>query len=227
MKRLLDITVSFIAIAVAFPFMIPVMIILKLTGEHYIFYLQERVGQHGRVFKMIKFSTMLRNSPDLLSGDITLRRDPRVLPVGRFLRISKINELPQLVNVLIGDMSLVGPRPMPRTNFNFYTPEAQEMILNLKPGITGVATIIFREEEEILAASPLSPEETHRRWISPHKARLEEWYLNHQSIATDLKVVFLTVWVIAFKDSPLPYKILKGLPEFPVELHKKAPVVDA
>jgi lipopolysaccharide/colanic/teichoic acid biosynthesis glycosyltransferase len=207
---------------VALPFMIPVMIILKLTGEHYVFYRQARVGQHGKSFRMYKFSTMLLKSPELLSGDITLRKDPRVLPFGRFLRITKINEIPQLINVFKGDMSLVGPRPMPPANFSFYTPGAQAMILKLQPGMTGVGTIIFREEEEMLASSPLGPEETHRQWMSPHKARLEEWYLNNRSLWVDLKILFLTLWVIPFKDSALPYRVLKGLPEFPGELRKAA-----
>ncbi|MFA6484310.1 MAG: sugar transferase, partial [Bacteroidales bacterium] len=103
MKRSFDIVISFLAMVVALPFMIPVMIILKLTGEHYVFYRQARVGQHGKSFRMYKFSTMLLKSPELLSGDITLRKDPRVLPFGRFLRITKINEIPQLINVFKGD----------------------------------------------------------------------------------------------------------------------------
>ena len=218
MKRLFDIVFSLTGLILVFPFMIPVMIILRLTGEHYIFYSQDRVGRHGRMFKMIKFSTMLRNSPELLTGDVTLRNDPRVFKFGRFLRLTKINEIPQLLNVLIGNMSVVGPRPMPPANFNFYTEEAKAMVLKLKPGMTGVGTIIFREEEEILAASPLSPGDTHRKWISPHKARLEEWYLTHQSLWTDIKIIFLTFWVIPFKNSTMPYRVLKGLPKFPEEL---------
>jgi len=218
MKRLFDIVFSLTGLILVFPFMIPVMIILRLTGEHYIFYSQDRVGRHGRMFKMIKFSTMLRNSPELLTGDVTLRNDPRVFKFGRILRLTKINEIPQLLNVLIGNMSVVGPRPMPPANFNFYTEEAKSVVLKLKPGMTGVGTIIFREEEEILAASPLSPGDTHRKWISPHKARLEEWYLTHQSLWTDIKIIFLTFWVIPFKNSSMPYRVLQGLPTFPEEL---------
>jgi len=218
MKRLFDIVFSLTGLILVFPFMIPVMIILRLTGEHYIFYSQDRVGRYGKMFRMIKFSTMLRNSPELLSGNITLGKDPRVFPFGRILRITKVDEVPQLINVLKGEMSLVGPRSMPPSNFNFYSHEAQAMVIKLKPGITGVGTIIFREEIKILAASPLSPGETHQRWISPHKARLEEWYLNHQSLWVDIKIIFLTFWVIPFKNSTMPYRVLKGLPPFPEEL---------
>ncbi|MDR2409882.1 MAG: sugar transferase, partial [Bacteroidales bacterium] len=111
MVRFFDILFSGIAIVILFPFMIPVMIVLKLTGEHYIFYTQVRIGKHGLPFKIFKFATMLKDSPNLLGGLITAPDDSRLLPTGKFLRKTKINELPQLLNIFIGQMSFVGYRP--------------------------------------------------------------------------------------------------------------------
>ena len=220
MKRIIDFILSLIAILVLFPFMVPIMIILKLTGEHYIFYYQPRIGRNGREFKIIKFSTMLLNSPNIGTGEISLKKDPRVFPFGRFLRKTKINEIPQLLNILNGEMSIVGPRPLTPKHFNHYTPEQQEIIKQLKPGLTGVGAIIFRDEEEIFANSNLDHEQTYRQMLSPYKAALETWYLHNKSLWVDTKIVFLTIWVILFNKSQLTYKILKGLPEKPNELRK-------
>jgi lipopolysaccharide/colanic/teichoic acid biosynthesis glycosyltransferase len=200
--------------------MIPVVIILKLTGEHYIFYYQPRVGKSGNEFKIVKFSTMLLNSPSIGSGEITVKNDPRVFPFGRFLRKSKINEIPQLINILRGDMSIVGPRPLTPKHFEFYSSDQQNIIKKLKPGLTGVASIVFREEEEIFAKSKLVHEQTYRQLLSPHKAALEDWYLNNRSIWVDIKVIILTVLVLFNQSSRMPYRWLSGLPELPQELKK-------
>lgn len=220
MKRIADIILSLIAIVVLLPFIIPICIVLKLTGEHYIFYYQTRIGKSGRGFKMVKFSTMLLNSPSIGSGEITLKKDPRVFPFGRFLRRTKINEIPQLINILKGDMSIVGPRPLTPKHFNYYTLEQQNIVSQLKPGLTGVGAIVFREEEGIFAKSSLSLEETYRTLLSPHKAALESWYLDNQSFWMDIKIVLLTFRIIFFHKSNLPYKVLKGLPEMPEELKR-------
>ena len=197
---------------------IPIVIILKLTGEHYIFYYQQRVGRFGNEFKMIKFSTMLLNSPNLGPGEITVKNDLRVFPFGRFLRKSKINELPQILNIFKGDMSIVGPRPLTPKHFGFYSAEQQEIIKQLKPGLTGLASIVFREEEEIFAKSNMGLEETYRQLLSPYKASLEEWYLQNQSFWVDLKIILLTVFVILLPNSRLQFKWLKGLPDYPADL---------
>jgi len=220
-KRIIDIVGSLIAIIIVFPFMLPVVIICKLTGEHYIFYYQSRVGKNGKGFKMVKFSTMLLNSPSIGTGEITLKHDPRVFPFGRFLRMTKINEIPQLINVLNGDMSIVGPRPLTPKHFAFYSPEQQDIIKQLKPGLTGVGAIVFREEESIFAKSTMSPEDTYRKLLTPHKAALEDWYLHNQSGWVDLKIIFLTAWAIFFKHTKLPYKWLKDLPQLPDELRPR------
>ena len=112
MKRLFDIIVSSIALIVVSPLFIPIIILLRLTGEGKVFYIQQRIGKRGLPFGLYKFATMLENSPNMSGGDVTSGNDPRVLPMGKFLRKSKINELPQLLNIINGEMSLVGPRPM-------------------------------------------------------------------------------------------------------------------
>jgi lipopolysaccharide/colanic/teichoic acid biosynthesis glycosyltransferase len=218
MKRIIDFILSLITILVLIPFMVPIMIILKLTGEHYIFYYQPRIGRKGKEFKIIKFATMLLNSPNIGTGEISLKKDPRVFPFGRLLRKTKINEIPQLLNIFKGDMSIVGPRPLTPKHFNFYTPGQQEIIKQLKPGLTGVGAIIFRDEEVIFAKSKLGHEQTYRQMLSPYKAALESWYFQNQSLWVDIKIVFLTVWVILFNNSQLPYKILTGLPKKPDNL---------
>jgi len=220
MKRFFDIISSAAAISILFPLLLPVMIILRFTGEGYIFYSQKRVGKGGGVFDLLKFATMLKDSPNMAGGDITTGRDPRVLPLGRFLRKTKINELPQLFNIFKGDISVVGPRPLTPKNFDYYNEEVKEAISSLKPGLTGIGSIVFRDEESILANSAKAPIDCYREDISPYKGQLEIWYRNNQSFITDMKLIFLTAWVIVFPESRLYEKILKGLPERPDFLKK-------
>ncbi|HRF25570.1 MAG TPA: sugar transferase, partial [Chitinophagaceae bacterium] len=120
-KRFFDIIFSLLAIILLSPILIPVIILLLLTGEHEVFYRQDRVGYKNKIFKIWKFATMLKNSPNMGDGDITKRGDPRITRVGKLLRQSKINELPQLINILTGDMSFVGPRPLMKVGFDRYT----------------------------------------------------------------------------------------------------------
>ncbi|GHT87555.1 glycosyl transferase [Spirochaetia bacterium] len=196
MTRFFDILLSIIAIIVLLPFMIPIMLVLKLTGEHYIFYQQERVGKNGKNFMLLKFATMLKNSPAIGAGDITVKNDPRVLPFGNILRKTKINELPQMVNILIGNMSVVGPRPQTPKNFDYFPDEGKEIILSMRPGLTGIGSIVFRDEESIVAKSGKSIEQCYRETIGPYKAQLEKWYSNHQNIQTYVLLIFITAWVI-------------------------------
>lgn len=156
MKRFFDILLTSLAVLVLSPLLVPIMIILKLTGEHYIFYCQERVGKDRKPFGLMKFATMLKDSPNIGTGDITTRHDPRVLPFGRFLRKTKINELPQLFNILKGDMSIIGPRPLTPRNFAYYSPEIQQAIGELRPGLSGIGSVIFRDEERYLAGAKKS-----------------------------------------------------------------------
>ena len=142
MQRVLDFIFSGLAILLLGPFLFPIVCILKATAEGEVFYIQTRIGKHGNPFGLLKFVTMLKNSPNIGSGEITINNDPRVLPFGKFLRKSKINELPQLWNILIGDMSIVGPRPMVPNTYANYPSEAQEILNTVRPGLTGIGSIM-------------------------------------------------------------------------------------
>src|SRR4030042_3205333 len=213
MNRLLDILFSLILIILFFPFGLVLAIILRLTGEGKIFYFQPRIGYQGTIFKLTKFATMLEDSPNLGTRDITLKGDPRVLPIGGFLRKTKINEIPQVFNLLKGDMTLVGPRPLTPSNFNLYPGRIKKEIVKVKPGLTGVGSIIFRDEESIISNSSKNYLECYRDEIAVYKGDLELWYIKNRNLALDLKIVMLTAWVLIFKDSKLPFRLLRGLPE--------------
>lgn len=212
LKRFFDVLCSLLAILVLLPFMLPIIILLLLTGEHHVFYRQQRVGYKNKIFYIWKFATMLKNSPNMGTGEITLRKDPRLLPLGNFLRMSKINELPQLINILTGEMSVVGPRPLMPVSFKRYTPQVQEVIYNSKPGLTGIASVIFRDEEALVSNSSLPPAEFYDTYIFPYKGELELWYLKNMSFSTDVKIIFLTAWSILSPKNELAKKFFPELP---------------
>lgn len=211
-KRFFDITFSIIALIILLPFFIPIIIILLLTGEHQVFYQQERVGFHNKIFGIWKFATMLKNSPNIGSKDLTMRNDPRVTSIGKFLRKSKLNELPQMINILTGDMSFIGPRPLMKSGFDRYSDDLRTKIYNVKPGLTGIGSIVFRDEELIMTNSSLPPDECYRIVILPHKGALELWYQQQQNFITDFMLLFLTGWYILFPNSKLVFKIFPSLP---------------
>jgi len=212
-KHIFDIILSSIAIILLSPILILIIVILKLTGEGEVFYLQERVGYKTKSFMIYKFATMIKNSPNIGAGDVTLRNDPRVTKVGKFLRESKLNELPQLFNIFMGDISIIGPRPLMRAGFNRYSLNFQNSIYNVKPGLTGIGSIVFRDEEKILTESELTPHECYKEIILPYKGELEMWYQNNRSLFLDLQLIFMTAWVIIFPDSKLYEKWFKHLPK--------------
>ena len=214
MKRFIDLVLSVIALILISPLFIPIIIVLLLTGEHYVFYTHDRVGFKGKTFKLIKFSTMLKDSPNLGTKDITVRNDPRVFPFGRFLRKTKINELPQILNVIKGDMSIIGPRPLTHRNFNFYPEEAKNNISKLKPGLSGIGSIVFRDEEAILSTYKTSLDNFYKLNISPYKGELETWYLNHQNTWLDFKLMALTALIIIHPSIDINI-FFKGLPKRP------------
>ena len=218
LKRLLDILISSIALIILVPIFIPIILILKFTGEGEIFYFQERVGLNNKTIKIYKFATMLKNSEQIGSGIYTAKNDPRILPFGNFLRKTKINELPQIINILVGEISLVGPRPLIRRTFELYELSHQKIIFSMKPGLTGIGSIIFRNEEEILNNTEMNLEDYYKKYITPYKANLEIWYKKHQNLQCDLKIIFLTAWVIIFKNSKLPWIFFKELPLDPKEI---------
>lgn len=211
-KRFFDIIFTLLALIILLPVFIPVIILLLLTGEHEVFFRQDRVGYRNRVFRIWKFATMLKNSPNLGSGDITLRNDPRVTRLGRLLRITKLNELPQLINILTGDMSFVGPRPLMKAGFERYTPEMKAKVYLVKPGLTGIGSILFRDEELIISQSNLPPHECYQQIILPYKGAVEVWYQEHFSFYTDFMIILLTAWYIVFPDSNSVYRIFPSLP---------------
>lgn len=213
-----DIILALLGLVLLSPLLIPVMIILRLTGEGEVFYLQSRIGFRNKPFHIIKFATMLKNSPNLGTGSITLRNDPRVLPFGRFLRKTKINELPQLINVLNGSMSLVGPRPQMPVDLEKFPPETRNIIYRVKPGITGIGSIVFRDEEKWISAQRGDHHAYYREHIAPYKADLEMWYQRKASVLTDFLLLFITAWVVVFPSSNLVYRVFRSLPEPPASL---------
>lgn len=215
LKRLTDVIASVMALLILSPLFMAVSIVLLCTGEHYVFYFQKRMGRKNKLFNIWKFATMLKNSPNMGTGTITLRKDPRVLPCGAFLRKTKINELPQIFNVFFGSMSLVGPRPLTANHFATYSQEVKDALYDMTPGITGIGSIVFRDEERFISSSELPPVEYYAQYISPYKGALEVWYFKNRSLWLDFKLIFLTAWVILRPESDLPFRWLKGLPERP------------
>lgn len=211
LKRFFDFLFSLIALVVLSPFLIPIIILLKLTGEHEVFFFQKRIGYKNREFNIWKFATMLKNSPNIGTGEITLRNDPRVTSMGRFLRITKINELPQIINVLLGNMSIVGARPLMKKSFDLYTDDVKAVVYNTRPGITGIGSIIFRDEEKLISESS-DIQQTYRQ-IFEYKGQLEKWYQQHISFYTDFMIIFLTAWHILFSNSQLVHKVFPSLPQ--------------
>ena len=218
LKRGADVVVALLLLTLFLPLFIPLMLALRCTGEGEVFYRQERIGYRQRRFRIWKFATMLRDSPNMGSGCLTLRNDPRVTPLGRYLRRSKLNELPQIVNLLTGEMTLVGPRPQTWTEFSAYSPEFQEIISRVKPGITGIGSIIFRDEEALLSVPGRDPRQFYNEHIVPYKGMVEAWYQQRMSVSTDLKILFMTVWVVLRPKSDIYYWFFPELGRLPEEL---------
>ena len=220
MQRFFDILFSGLALLVLSPLLIPIMIILKFTGEGEIFYVQQRVGKDGKMFGLLKFATMLKDSPNLGTGAITVKGDPRVLPVGKFLRKTKINELPQLLNILKGDMSIIGPRPITKEQFSIYSQDTQEDIKKILPGLSGIGSIIFRDEEEILSRNEIEDKlYFHENIISPYKGKVESWYIKNQSLGLYFKLIYLTILIVVIPEYVIHFhKLFKNFPVPPKEL---------
>lgn len=210
-KRTADIVASAVLILATSPILVACAIVLKLTGEGEVLYLQERVGLDRRIFHVYKLVTMSRGSER--HGTITAKNDPRVLPVGRVLRKAKLNELPQLFNVLFGHISLVGPRPLTQENFAMYPTGVQDLIYaDNRPGVTGIGSVFFRAEDEFTAASDKPVEQSYIEDVMPVKGALELWYRTNKSFAVDLKLLLLTVWVVVVPRTRLHLKAFSSLP---------------
>lgn len=212
-KRCIDVVLSLFAIIILAPFLIVIIIILVCINEHKVFYFQNRIGHKNRSFNLVKFVTMRSNSLKTGPGFITLPKDERVFLFGMFLRKYKINELPQLYNVIRGQMSIVGPRPLVQDTFMTYSIEVRAEIYNSKPGLTGLGSLIFRNEEVLFHNPEVSPIEIYKNDIAPFKGRLELWYNAHK----DLKVDFILIWytilsIYKFNDRVI-YSTFKDLPQ--------------
>ncbi|MGE0315552.1 MAG: sugar transferase [Lautropia sp.] len=217
-KRVLDLTLSSVALMMLAPLLLPVVLILKFTGEKEVFFRQERLGYQNRPFSILKFATMLKDSPSIGSGDITVRGDPRVLPFGKFLRKWKLNELPQLINIILGDMSLVGPRPLMPISFEMYPENFKSLVYQSRPGLTGIASLVFRDEEALIAARGGDVRTFYRDIIYPYKGELEYWYQKNKSFTVDLQIIMMTAVAIFMPQSNVILKPFRSLPEPPAEL---------
>jgi len=214
-KRILDIVVALAMLIPLLPLLVIVALILRFTGERHVFYVQPRRGKGGKMFGLIKFATMLADSVNMGTKDITVRNDPRVLPFGRLLRKTKINELTQLLNVLKGDMSIVGWRPLLEAGLNFYPEEVRQELFKIKPGLTGIGSIVFRDEEQILHLSEKKNRECYRDDIMPYKGELETWYARNQSIWLDIKLILATAIAVLLPTSNFYLKLFTTLPSLP------------
>lgn len=217
MIRMSDLTLALCALIAISPLFLALVVVLRLTGEGEVFYRQKRIGRQQKVFYVLKFATMLKDSPNMGLGTITVQNDPRILPLGHFLRKTKINEIPQLLNVILGDMSLVGPRPLTKENFSLYSLDVQKSISGVRPGLSGIGSIVFRREENLLANAQ-DKKLFYSNIIAPYKGDLELWYVNNNTIKTYFKIIIVTIIVIFVPKSKLVDTYFRDLPKPPVEL---------
>ncbi|MFZ0731077.1 MAG: sugar transferase [Candidatus Sulfotelmatobacter sp.] len=197
-KRIFDIAVSSVALVMLTPLFGILAVLVKITSRGPIFYRQARVGRDGRTFQLVKFRSMFVNS-DRNGLLITSAGDRRITPFGRILRSSKMDELPQLWNVVWGEMSLVGPRPEVALYVDSYSAQQRD-VLTIRPGITDWASIAYREEEKVLA-SRTDPDLYYREVILPDKIELNRKYLNQMSFSHDLRLLFHTIAIVLFPRS--------------------------
>jgi len=217
MSRVLDILLSGMALLMLSPILVPVVLILRFSGEGEVFFVQERIGEGGKPFNLFKFATMLKDSPSLGTGTITVKNDPRILPFGRVLRKTKVNELPQLLNILLGHMSVVGPRPLTAQAFSNYSDTVQKEIIRVRPGLSGVGSIVFRNEEELLSRG-LDSTEMYRDLVAPYKGALETWFVKNNGIYVYLTCILVTIVAVISSNSRLVWKVFPDLPAPPEEL---------
>jgi lipopolysaccharide/colanic/teichoic acid biosynthesis glycosyltransferase len=200
LKRLTDILFSLLGLIVASPILLPVMFLVWKQDRHSPFYVAERVGKDLKLFRMVKLRSMIKNA-DISGVDSTSVNDMRITPIGQFIRKYKLDELTQLWNVLIGDMSLVGPRPNVKRETDLYTNEEQRL-LSIKPGITDFASIVFSDEGEILS-DQINPDLAYNQLIRPGKSRLGLYYVENSTLRTDITLLFLTMIAVVSRSKSL------------------------
>ncbi len=190
MKRLTDILLSLVGLLILLPFFLVIAIVIALDSRGGVFFLQTRVGKNNKDFKLFKFRTMRVDSES--KGQLTIGgHDIRITKAGFFLRRYKLDELPQLLNVLLGDMSLVGPRPEVRKYVDMYTAE-QLQVLSVKPGITDYASIKYADESELLAKAE-NPEQFYIQTVMPDKLAINQEYIKNRSFGVDMGILFKTI----------------------------------
>ena len=217
MDRFFDLLFSGVSLLLLSPLLLLTIIILRFTGEGEIFFLQERIGKNGKKFKLFKFATMLKNSPNIGTGTVTMKNDSRVLPLGKFLRKTKINELPQLLNIFFGDMSVIGPRPLTSQAFETYSDNTKCLIKKVRPGLSGIGSIVFRDEEEIMHGATGSID-FYENVIAPYKGELEEWFVSNKSLYIYFVAIFVTAWAVLIPSTKIVWRVFKDLPKPPNDL---------
>ena len=215
MIRLFDIILSFFGILIVSPILIIVSIILSVTG-HAVFFTQIRVGQGNKHFNVIKFTTMAKNAERIDFNDISFVNDTRYFSFGKVLNKTKINELPQLFNIILGDMSFIGPRPLvPETFYNYYTKEAQAAIMKIKPGLSGISSVVFRNEDIIRSKTTLSNEDFARQYLFPYKGEIEKWQVMNHTLKNYFLLIGLTIIAVILPKNQIHKKLFKDLPDPP------------
>ncbi|HEY7335885.1 MAG TPA: sugar transferase [Bryobacteraceae bacterium] len=196
LKRAFDVVAATLLLAVLSPFLLLLAVLVKLQDGGPAFYRGSRVGRYGQVFRIIKFRSMISNA-DRAGVSSSGREDGRITPLGKFLRRFKLDELPQLINVFLGQMSFVGPRPEVQKFVDMYTDE-EKAILTVRPGITDWSSINFHDESEIISRSGMADaDEAYLRFVRPEKIRLQLRYVRERSFFTDLKIIFATLGKLA------------------------------
>jgi lipopolysaccharide/colanic/teichoic acid biosynthesis glycosyltransferase len=218
MKRAIDILFSAVGLIVTSPILVPTMIAVWLYDRHSPFYRAARVGKDEKIFTMLKLRSMVVNA-DRSGVDSTAANDRRITPVGHFIRKFKLDELTQLYNVLLGDMSLVGPRPNVKRETDLYT-KVEKRLLTVKPGITDFSSIVFSDEGEILRGSP-DPDLDYNQLIRPWKSRLGLFYIDNRDLLVDLKLIALTAVAIGSRRLAL-----RGVQSMLRDLHAELQLLD-
>lgn len=212
-KRLCDIIFSILGILFTGPFILLSILLLYLTGEKKPLFIQLRVGKDRQLFRFYKLRTM-RDNGSTTTGPITFYNDDRITIFGRFLRWSKIDEFPQFFNVLNGDLSFVGPRPLMPETFYKYNKSIQKKIARVPPGITGAGSVVFRNEAMILkTAGKNKQEEFYLNAILPYKGQLEQWYVENRSFVLDFKLLFFSALVVIYSRLKGLNNYFNGLPQ--------------
>ncbi len=193
-KRLFDITFSLLGLIVISPFLLLTAVFIKLDSRGPVFYMGKRAGKNGKLFKMMKFRTLRDDADKIGGGPSCADDDPRITRMGKVLRKFKINELPQLINVLKGEMSFVGPRPEVPSEVETYTDE-EKRVLSVRPGITDYASLTYHNEGELLMGAE-DPHEAYRQIIKPGKLKLALKYVDESSLLVDLKILYMTAMAL-------------------------------